>query len=118
MLFYFFLRYPTATLNDSKHLNYINKLKIGKYPTSPTSHEDVIHQFEDMDVKHMYGKYYKHTQNERDFAFTIFYSQKMIDRMKRISDSREILIDATFRVVPKGPYKQLLIFYMAYKNNV
>lgn len=112
-------RYPTATINDSKHLPYINKLKIGKYPASPQTPEDIIGIFQDSNLKNRYGKYYECTQKDKNFAFTIFHSQKMVDRMENsIKDNREILIDATFRVVPKGPYKQLLILYVAYKKNV
>lgn len=115
---YFTCRYPTALIRDAKHYHYINNLKIGKFPRSPTTPEEIITQFESSDLNRRYGKYYKGSVKDNEFAFTIFYSQKMIERMKCIRESREILIDATFRVVPQGPYRQLLIFYIAYKNNV
>lgn len=111
-------RHPTAAIDDAKYSHYINKLKIGKFPSSPKTPEDIIEKFEDLDLKNLYGKYYKYTQNNGDFTFTIFYSKKMIEKMKFIREKREILMDATFRVVPQGPFKQLLIFYVAYKNFV
>lgn len=115
---YILYRYPTATINDTKHAHYINKLKIGKYPASPETPEEIVKIFENLKIKNKYGEYYKSTQLDK-YAFTIFHSKNMVKRMKRsISDEREILIDATFRIVPKGPYKQLLIFYVAYKKNV
>lgn len=102
-----------------KHAPYINKLKIGKYPASPKNSEDVNIKFQDYKIKNEFGKYYRSTQNGDAFSFTIFYSKKMVNRMKRyINDQREILIDATFQVVPMGPFKQLLILYVAYKKNV
>lgn len=119
MLFSIFDRYPTATIDNAKHRPYINKLKIGKYPASPQSSWDIINQFQDHDIRNRFGKYYKSTQMGNEFSFTMFYSQKMLNRMKYfINDKREILMDATFKVVPKGIYKQLLILYVAYKDNV
>lgn len=94
-------------------------MKIGKYPASPQTSGEIIKQFENENIKYRFGKYYKSTQEKDEFSFTIFYSKKMAKRMKcSTKDKREILIDATFKVVPKGPYKQLLILYVAYKNNV
>lgn len=113
-----YVRCPIANINDAKHLPYINKLKIGKYPSSPMTAEDIVEKFEDHQIREKYGKYYKTTVNKNEFAFSIFYSQKMINRMRFLKGHREIMIDATFKVVPKGPYKQLLILYVAYKNNV
>ena len=71
-------RYPSATIDDAKHLPYIDKLKIGKYPPSPQTPEGIIEQFENDEVKNRFGKYYKGTQDDNNFSFTFFYSQKWI----------------------------------------
>lgn len=117
--FSIFNRYPTATIDVTKHRPYINKLKIGKYPASPLSPECIIGQFQDDNIKNRFGKYYKSTQMGNEFSFTLFYSEIMLNEMKNSTNgNREILMDATFQVVPKGIYKQLLIMYVAHKNNV
>lgn len=98
---------------------YINKLKNGKYPKSPRTVEDVLAAFRENENELFFRKYYKKTVVGEDFAFSIFYSEKMLHRIETtIADERELLIDATFRAVPIGRFKQLLIIYIAYDSTV
>lgn len=112
-------RYPKGHIDDSKHLPYINKLKNGKYPKSPSTVKDVLAAFEENVNEPFFGKYHKKTVVGEGFAFSIFCSEIMLHRIERtITDERVLLTDATFRAVPIGPFKQLLIIYIAYDSTV
>lgn len=52
-----------------------------------------------------------------EFQYCIFASDTIIDQMREMPD-RTILMDATFKVVPCGEFKQLLIIYVGYLNKV
>lgn len=83
-------RYPKGHIDDSKHMPYINKLKNGKYPKSPRTVEDVLAAFEGNENDFLFKKYHKKTVVGEDFAFSIFYSEKMLHRIETtITDKRE-----------------------------
>lgn len=57
---------------------------------------------------------------EENYTFCLFSSQKSINLVKEnIQPSqRKYLMDATFKIVPKGCFKQLLIIYIEYFEEV
>lgn len=114
-------RYPKGHIDDAKHMPYINKLKNGKYPKSPRTVAEVFQAFETNGNGTDFRRFYvgTHMDDDYGFAFSVFCSSKMIRRIEEnITDQRDILMDATFRAVPVGPYKQLLIIYVAYDTTV
>lgn len=58
--------------------------------------------------------------SEADFLFCIFSSQKSLKLVKEnVSESeRKWLMDATFKIVPNGCFKQLLVIYIEYFDEV
>lgn len=104
-------------------------------PESPKTIADVIAVFEKPDVGETIGSS-KHSvdvpfyvgcheeKNDKDnpsYAFCVFKSQYTIDLIhKHLPDSkdRDILMDATFKCCPYGPFKQLLLLYFRYQDKV
>lgn len=98
---------------------YINKLKNGNYPKSPETVEEIIEAFEENGTGSSFSEFHMGTHVGDDFSFSVFCSKKMLRRINEtIPEKREILMDATFKAVPVGPYKQLLILYVAYDSTV
>lgn len=52
--------------------------------------------------------------------FTLFASLQMIDLIRQYipPHSRRYMMDGTFDIIPLGPYYQLLLIYIEYRNNV
>lgn len=104
-------------------------------PESPKTIADVIAAFEKPDVAESIGSskhssdvpFYvgcheeKNKKEEHSYAFCVFKSQSTIDLMHKhlphVKD-RDILMDATFKCCPYGPFKQLLILYIRYQDKV
>lgn len=109
-----------VNIDDPYLIAYLNKMKRNKFPKSPKTSEEIISAFEKEDVRKMFGEHYETTvkpEQKGIYGFSIFCDYTIIESMKNITN-REILIDATFDVVPDGPYKQLLVIHLAYENNV
>lgn len=104
-------------------------------PDSPKTIEDIVAAFEREDVEKTIGSS-KHSadvpffvgcheeKNKNDdhaYAFCVFKSQYTIDLINRHIpnfEERDILLDATFKCCPFGPFKQLLLLYFRYQNKV
>lgn len=61
------------------------------------------------------AKFYIVTIAEKNFAFTLFASQFVIDFVKKNINRRNYLLDGTFDKIPTG-YYQLLIISFEYNN--
>lgn len=105
---------------DTKHLlDYLNKLKRKQYPKSPQSSDELIEAMGDREM-HIFARYHIVTvkrENHESYAFTIFCDKNIIIEIPCNGD-REIFMDATFDIVPKGPYQQLLVIYLGFDGNV
>lgn len=64
--------------------------------------------------------FFKHAHNAKSFSYVIFGSENVMDTIKqRIPVERiKILLDATFKVCPYGPFNQLLIIHIEHLNEV
>lgn len=104
-------------------------------PDSPKTISDIIAAFEREDVNKTIGSsknsadipFYvgcheeKNENDDHSFAYCVFKSQRTIDLInKNIPNFRErdILLDATFKCCPFGPFKQLLLLYFRYQDKV
>lgn len=56
----------------------------------------------------------------KEFGYVMFISENIVDAIKEHIDvaNRRYLIDATFKVVPEGPYYQFLVIYIEYVQKV
>lgn len=94
-----------------------------KHPPSPKTLEDVKAVFENESVLHTYGQtksllhskpFFKTVHIGKNFGYCMFASDRCIELMEqRIpTNERKFYIDATFKVVPTGGFKQLLIIFV------
>lgn len=63
----------------------------------------------------------KNKNDEHSYAFCVFKSQYTIDLMNKHMpnfEERDILLDATFKCCPFGPFNQLLLLYFRYQDKV
>lgn len=62
--------------------------------------------------------FYNCTVIEDNFQYTIFSSGNLLERLATMPAQRSYHVDATFKVVPNGSYKQLMIIHVAYNEHV
>lgn len=93
-------------------------------PKNPKSVEDVKTYFDREDIRARFGEllhmdkplpFYKGTVVTALFAYVIFCSDTIL---RNLPDIRRLFIDGTFKVVPAGPLKQLLIIGIEYDGHV
>lgn len=92
-------------------------------PKNPKTIDDVKSYFEQEEIKERFGKslhdkptmFYKETVITALFAYTIFCSEIILQNLPTI---RQLFIDGTFKVVPSGPFKQLLIIGIELDSHV
>lgn len=63
--------------------------------------------------------FYRKEHSEKGFAYCIFASQSIINRVVELpQDRRHFFMDGTFRVVPYGEFKQLLVIHISFFEKV
>lgn len=104
-------------------------------PDSPKTIADIVAAFERPDVKKTIGSSEhaqdipffvgcheeKNKNNDHSYAFCVFKSQYTIDLINQHIlnfEERDILLDATFKCCLFGPFKQLLLMYFRYQDEV
>lgn len=91
-------------------------------PKAPKNIEDIRKAFSDARIYDFYCKtdhedhreiFFDHLHQSTDFSYCVFSSKKIIEfiRCKSEIGERNYLIDATFKVVPIGTFKQLLVIH-------
>lgn len=105
---------------DTKHLmDYLNKLKRKQYPKSPQSSDELMDSMDNPEMQ-AFARHHAITvkgDGYESYAFTIFCDKNILTDITNIG-SQEIFMDATFDIVPKGPYTQLLVIYLGFDGNV
>lgn len=130
-LLYFFLytlfRYPKSSVRYSQVYRTLQRIKKGVLPKNPVSIQEINEAFRDPEILKSFGnaygieeKFFDAAVETDNFSYCIFSSKKMINLINtRIApNKRHILLDATFRTVPFGPFTQLLIFYVRVDHQV
>lgn len=92
-------------------------------PKNPKTVEEAKAFFENVEIMNTIGKtlhkdskqFHCETVITRSFAYQIFASLTIL---LNLTDNVRARVDATFKVVPKGPFKQLLIFSIDIENHV
>lgn len=122
-------RHQNADIDYNKIKRTLQRDKRGILPKNPTTVEDIIAAFDDPAVLETYGrsadknepfKFYDGVIRTNKYSFCVFSSKKTIDIMNEHIpiNVREIFMDATFGIVPVGPFKQLLIIYVRMHKKV
>lgn len=107
----------------------MQKIRNFKVPKAPTTCDEIRKAFQNENVFDEYGMSKHSDHRERffntiyecaSFSYCIFSSVKIIKHMDENIDNRrrQILMDATFKIVPAGPFKQLLVIYAEYMSKV
>lgn len=111
-----------VVIDEKSVIPYLNKLKRKQFPKSPKTVQEIINAFKEEEIQKLYGKYYVHTQKPvqspgKKYGFTILCDRNILKVIEQFP-SQEILMDGTFEIVKRGPYKQLLVIYCAVKGEV
>lgn len=99
------------------------------FVSSPKRPLEVVEAFNLQNVWESYGlsqdvddqkHFFTACINEEDFAYCIFSSQKSIKLIEEniLPVKRTFLMDATFKIVPRGCFTQLLVIYIEYMEEV
>lgn len=102
----------------------LNKKKTSLYPTAPMTTQGLSNAFEDPNVMNKYGRskienagvFYKGTVLHDHFNYSVFASPSIIAKIEELTD-RHFHIDATFKVVPTGEFKQMLVVHINYDEH-
>lgn len=84
------------------------------FVSSPKCPLEVVEAFNLQNVWESYGL------SQQDIAYCIFSSQKSIKLIEEniLPVKRTFLMDATFKIVPRGCFTQLLVIYIEYMEEV
>lgn len=132
--FFFFILYFFSNQAASTSLNYekmkrnLTRIKTNVLPKSPKTIEEVIEVFKNPEIMKTFGMtshndpklFYRGTVNEKDFAYSVFFSQAVADLITAHIEPgrRRYLMDATFKIVTVGIFSQFLIIYVEYIDMV
>lgn len=135
MMIYVFFIISLCNSNQDASLDYkskkrtIQRLKRGILPKNPTTVNEIKTAFSDEKIFHTYGHslhtnekylFYDGAVETDKYSFCVFSSKltvKLIAENIPISE-RDILLDATFRIVPVSVFTQLLIVYVRKQKKV
>lgn len=117
--------FPSNFESVERTLRTRRKSKYGKPPVSP---EEIAFEFEKADVlrdlgtsiQRDKGQLYNTTQIKDDYSNCIFSSAKSISLVKEHLEVNErfFLMDATFRITPRGVFQQVLVIYIQFQSKV
>lgn len=122
-----FLRFPRCTLKFHSIQKSLQRLKNGVLPRNPSTVSETKEAFENAEVLKTFGftfndnqPFYDGAVETKDYSFCIFSSKITIKLIKENipSDGKHILMDATFKTCPQGPFNQLLIIYIRKHHEV
>lgn len=103
-----------------------HRIRSTSMPKSPKSPAEIVAAYENQTIKENYGMtlagggvepsaFYRKTFANEKFAYCIFASQFICDKVAELDeDRRHFLMDGTFRVVPYGDFKQLLVMHATF----
>lgn len=97
-----------------------------KYPSNPQSFSEIADAFKDVNIFNEYGlnlrkteRFYIDTVVEPMYSFTLLGSSEVIKMIEHIpAEERRYLLDGTFSIRPVGPYYQVLVMYIEFRNDV
>lgn len=109
-------------ISFTKVSRHLSTLRSKRHPKSPRTLEEVEEMFAKPSIQALYGQtggrapFYRGTVKTTEYGFTVFASEAVVNRLT--DTNRHFFADGTFRIVPKGCYRQLYIIHVEYKGNV
>lgn len=122
-------RHQNVDIDYKKYERTFQRIKRGVLPKNPTKIKEIVDSFNEETILKTYGhtlhmeisyKFYDGAIETDDYSFCVFSSKANIGLITENIPvaSRHILMDATFKICPTGPFKQLLIIYIRKQRNV
>lgn len=129
MCHFSYFRNQDTKLSFKRMERTLQKIRNSKVPKAPTTCAEIKKAFENENVFDEYGmtKHSDHREiffntihESSSFSYCIFSSIRIIKHMEENIDrsKRKILMDATFKIVPAGPFKQFLVIYIEHMSKV
>lgn len=134
---YFLCSHQGVDIDLSKHERCLQKIKKGALPKTPKNITEILDAFSQKSVMEAYGftlqtvdleqnilenkyPFYDCAVENKNFSFCVFSSKVSIQLIRENLDinERHILMDATFKTCPVGPFKQLLIMHVRKRKQV
>lgn len=123
-------RYPRSNLKFRTVKKTLQRIKNTAIPRNPTSVHEINEAFKNPEILQHFG-YTLGDDDTKDiffdtaidtgtFSYAVFSSKKQINSLNEYVPDKKmhILMDATFRTCPKGPFNQLLILYARIHHKV
>lgn len=120
-----------TSIDLSKIERTLQMIKKGALPKTPKTVKEIAEAFEKIDVMNSYGstlqtvdlngdalpeklRFFDTAYECKNYAYCVFSSKQTIELIEKNMkpSERHVLMDATFRIVPVGPFNQLLILYI------
>lgn len=123
-------RFPRSNLRFAKVQKTLQRIKNGVLPKNPISVEEIKAAFNRPEILQAFGHtfgedgtkdiFFDDAIDTGDVQYCVFSSKKIIKVINEHipKDKLHLLMDATFRTVPLGPFNQLLIIYVRMKHQV
>lgn len=122
-------RHQNVDIDFTKYERTFQRIKRGVLPKNPKTIKEIVDCFNDEKILNTYGhtlhmektyKFYDSAIETADYSFCVFSSKANIELISKNIPvaSRHILMDATFKICPTGPFKQLLIIYVRKQRQV
>lgn len=113
----------SSGLQFSKRVRSLVRHQTRNIPKNPKTIEEAQPFFKNVDINRTIGKtldeepkdFYFETVVTSSFAYQIYFSEKILEFLPL---SLKMRIDGTFKVVPKGPFMQLLIISVEFRDHV
>lgn len=120
----FFYRYQNSSLLYEDHERCLQQNRNHGVPKAPETVDEIREAISRSEIYDLYCKtdhqdgreiFLDHLYEGKDFSYCIFSSKKIIQHIEATTqpNERRYLIDGTFKVVPFGSFKQLLIIHFA-----
>lgn len=113
--------YPRCTLEYRNIQKTLERVKSGVLPKNPISVSQIHESFQNPEILKSFGftfgddkPFFDTAVETEQFSYCVFSSKSIIKMAEdNISiGNRHVLMDATFRTCPLGPFNQLLILYI------
>lgn len=111
-----------------KYERTLQLIRSASFPKNPVTCDEISEAFQNRNIMDAIGRSQHVTKDEfyngivqnEQYSFCVFSSKHIMNMIENHIevDRRHYLLDATFKVVPVGPFNQFLIFYVNYIQKV
>lgn len=108
------IRNPGVTLDYFKYERTLQLIRSASFPKNPLTCDEIVDAFKDKNIMDAIGRsqhvakdvFYDGVVQTEHYSFCVFSSKYMIQMIENHIevDRRHYLLDATFKVVPVGPF--------------